>query len=169
MSQKLESAIAVIGIYIGKNSFHVVGHDERGAIVLRQKWSLGQVETRFANMPRCLIGHIVNAGINYRFGFSLCAKNYRHLSEAAASCDALSSTRRDAGTSFEPIIRYAVIVSYASRNAFRPTSTNCIPIDATMSPMKRVTVACVPGLTQAQAEPRGSTRQMLLLHQRQRR
>ena len=56
MSQKLESAIAVIGIDIGKNSFHVVGHDGRGAIVLRQKWSRGQVETRFANMPRCLIG-----------------------------------------------------------------------------------------------------------------
>jgi transposase len=27
MSQKLKSAIAVIGIDIGKNSFHVVGHD----------------------------------------------------------------------------------------------------------------------------------------------
>src|SRR5882672_11680860 len=51
MSQKLESAIAVIGIDIGKNSFHVVGHDERGAIVLRQKWSRGQVEARYANMP----------------------------------------------------------------------------------------------------------------------
>ena len=56
MSQKLESAIAVIGIDIGKNSFHVVGHDERGAIVLRQKWSRGQIEARFANMPPCLVG-----------------------------------------------------------------------------------------------------------------
>jgi transposase len=56
MSQKLESAIAVIGIDIGKNSFHAVGHDERGAIVLRQKWSRGQVEARFANMPPCLVG-----------------------------------------------------------------------------------------------------------------
>src|SRR3989475_8336482 len=56
MSQKFDSTIAVIGIDIGKNSFHVVGHDERGAIVLRQKWSRGQVEVRFANMPRCLIG-----------------------------------------------------------------------------------------------------------------
>src|ERR1700676_453384 len=56
MSQKLESAIAVIGIDIGKNSFHVVGHNERGAIMLRQKWSRGQVEARFANMPTCLIG-----------------------------------------------------------------------------------------------------------------
>ena len=38
--------IAVIGIDIGKNAFHVVGHDERGAVVLRQKWSRGLVETR---------------------------------------------------------------------------------------------------------------------------
>jgi hypothetical protein len=37
----------VVGIDIGKNSFHVVGHDERGAIVLRQKWSRGQVLPRF--------------------------------------------------------------------------------------------------------------------------
>ena len=56
MSQKLNAAIAVIGIDIGKNSFHVVGHDQRGAIVLRQKWSRGQVEARLANLPPCLIG-----------------------------------------------------------------------------------------------------------------
>ena len=43
-------------IDIGKNSFHVVGLDGRGAIVLRQKWSRGQVEARFANMSPCLIG-----------------------------------------------------------------------------------------------------------------
>ena len=56
MSQKSSNAIAVVGIDIGKNSFHVVGHDRRGAIVLRQKWSRGQVEARFANLPPCLIG-----------------------------------------------------------------------------------------------------------------
>jgi len=56
MSEKPNSAIAVIGIDIGKNSFHVVGLDDRGAIVLRQKWSRGQVAARFANMPPCLIG-----------------------------------------------------------------------------------------------------------------
>jgi transposase len=48
--------IAVIGIDIGKNSFHVVTHDNRGAIILRQKWLRGQVEARLANIPRCLIG-----------------------------------------------------------------------------------------------------------------
>ena len=51
MAATAQSAIAVIGIDIGKNSFHVVGLDGRGAIVLRQKWSRGQVETRFANVP----------------------------------------------------------------------------------------------------------------------
>ena len=39
-----QTAIAVVGIDIGKNSFHIVGLDNRGAIVLRQKWSRGQVE-----------------------------------------------------------------------------------------------------------------------------
>jgi transposase len=56
MSRKHNSVIAAIGIDIGKNSFHVVGLDGRGAIALRQKWSRGQVEARLANMPACLIG-----------------------------------------------------------------------------------------------------------------
>jgi hypothetical protein len=56
MSQTPNTVIAVIGIDIGKNSFHVVGHDARGAIALRQKWSRGQVESRLANIPPCLIG-----------------------------------------------------------------------------------------------------------------
>jgi transposase len=56
MSQNLNSAVAVIGIDIGKNSFHILGLDERGAITLRQKWSRGQIEARLANMPPCLIG-----------------------------------------------------------------------------------------------------------------
>ncbi len=51
MSQKRNTAIAVIGIDIGKNSFHVVGLDQRGAIVLRQKCSRGQVATRLGNIP----------------------------------------------------------------------------------------------------------------------
>jgi transposase len=50
------TAIAVVGIDIGKNSFHVVGLDNRGAIILRQKWSRGQMEARFANLPPCLVG-----------------------------------------------------------------------------------------------------------------
>jgi transposase len=52
----LNSGIAVIGIDVGKNSFHLVGQDRRGAIVLRQKWSRGQIEARLANLPPCLVG-----------------------------------------------------------------------------------------------------------------
>jgi transposase len=51
MSQILAS-IAVVGIDIGKNSFHLVDQNQRGAIVLRQKWSRGQVEARLANLRR---------------------------------------------------------------------------------------------------------------------
>jgi transposase len=39
MSQTLKTAIAVVGIDIGKNSFQFVDLDQRDAIVLRQKWS----------------------------------------------------------------------------------------------------------------------------------
>jgi len=56
MPKTASAQIAVIGIDIGKNSFHVVGHDSRGAIILRQKWSRGQIEARLANLPPCLIG-----------------------------------------------------------------------------------------------------------------
>ena len=56
MPKSASTQIAVIGIDIGKNSFHVVGHNKQGAIVLRQKWSRGQIEARLSNMPPCLIG-----------------------------------------------------------------------------------------------------------------
>src|SRR6201987_905351 len=64
MSQTL-STVTVIGIDIGKNSFHVVGLDRHGALVLRQKWSRGQVEARLANMAPCLIGMEACVGAHY--------------------------------------------------------------------------------------------------------
>jgi hypothetical protein len=51
MSDKSTPIVATMGIDIGKNSFHVIGLDRRGAIVLRQKWSRSQIEARVANMP----------------------------------------------------------------------------------------------------------------------
>jgi transposase len=49
-------AVATLGIDIGKNTFHLIGFDKKGAIALRQKLSRSQVEARLANMPPCLIG-----------------------------------------------------------------------------------------------------------------
>ena len=38
--RNLDTSPTVIGIDISKNSFHILGQDQRGAIVLWQKWSL---------------------------------------------------------------------------------------------------------------------------------
>jgi hypothetical protein len=48
--QSLE-AVATIGIDTGKNTFHLVGLDRNGAIVLRQKLSRRQVEARLTCRP----------------------------------------------------------------------------------------------------------------------
>ena len=59
MSNKSTATVATMGIDIGKNTFHVIGLDQRGAIVLRQKWSRGKVEARLAptplNLPKCIL------------------------------------------------------------------------------------------------------------------
>jgi transposase len=45
-SQKTPGLIATIGIDLGKNTFHLVGFNKRGAIVLQQKVSRAQGLTR---------------------------------------------------------------------------------------------------------------------------
>jgi transposase len=60
-----KQSIAFVDIDIGKNSFHVVGLDESGAIVLRQKWSRSLVEARFANMAPSLIGMEAGVGAHH--------------------------------------------------------------------------------------------------------
>jgi transposase len=54
--QSTPSTVATIGIDIGKNTFHLVGLDQRGNIVLHLKTSRAQLERRLANVPRCLVG-----------------------------------------------------------------------------------------------------------------
>ncbi len=50
------NVIATIGIDIGKNTLHVIGFDNKGAIILRHKLSRSQVYARLANIPPCLVG-----------------------------------------------------------------------------------------------------------------
>jgi transposase len=50
------AAVATLGVDIGKNTFHLVGLDKRGAIVLRERLSRTQVQVRLANMAPCLVG-----------------------------------------------------------------------------------------------------------------
>ena len=56
MSLSTNLSVATMGIDIGKNSFHVVGLDQRGAIAVRQRWTRSQIGARLANLPPCLIG-----------------------------------------------------------------------------------------------------------------
>ena len=81
-----QNAIAVAGVDIGKNSFHVVGLDHRGAIVLRQKWSRGQVEARLANIPPCLIGMEACVGAHH---LSRKLKSFGHDARAGEVCSAI--------------------------------------------------------------------------------
>jgi hypothetical protein len=53
---KTPETITTIGIDLGKNPFHLVGLDKRGAIALQRKVSRSQLEHRLSNVPRCLIG-----------------------------------------------------------------------------------------------------------------
>src|SRR6202051_3747927 len=62
MSHKTAATVAhTIGIDTGKNILHLIGLDDKGAIVLREKISCGQITARLANVPRCLIG--IEAGM----------------------------------------------------------------------------------------------------------
>jgi predicted butyrate kinase (DUF1464 family) len=62
MSHKTAATVApTIGIDTGKNTLHLIGLDDNGAIVLREKIARGRIAARLANVPRCLIG--IEAGM----------------------------------------------------------------------------------------------------------
>ena len=62
MSQKTNAvAVRTIGIDTGKNTFHLIGLDEQGTIVLREKLARGRIGRRLANVSPCLIG--IEAGM----------------------------------------------------------------------------------------------------------
>lgn len=57
--------IATIGIDIGKNTFHLIGLDKKGAIVMQTKLSRNQLGRRLANVPCCLIGMEACSGAHH--------------------------------------------------------------------------------------------------------
>ena len=62
MSHKTAATVAhTIGIDTGKNTLHLIGLDDQGAIVLREKIARGRIAARLANVPPCLIG--IEAGM----------------------------------------------------------------------------------------------------------
>ncbi len=65
MSPKLNAAVAVIGIDIGKNSFHVVGLDRHRAIVLRQKRWMRKLSTFLMNQTQQLPASTLRLDLSY--------------------------------------------------------------------------------------------------------
>jgi transposase len=53
--------VRTIGIDTGKNTLHLIGLDEKGAIVLREKVSRNQIAARLVNVSSCLVG--IEAGM----------------------------------------------------------------------------------------------------------
>ena len=90
--QKSSDAVATIGIDIGKNTFHLVGLDKRGAIVLRIKLSRSQLERRLANVPCCLVGLEAGCGSHH------IARQIRHSGTTFASSRRNTSRRSSRGT-----------------------------------------------------------------------
>jgi transposase len=56
ISKAKPAVIATLGVDIGKNTFHLVGLDKDGAVVLRERLSRSKIEVRLANMAPCLVG-----------------------------------------------------------------------------------------------------------------
>jgi transposase len=64
-SQNTAETINTIGIDVGKNTFHLVGLDKRGAIVLQHKVTRHQLGRRLSNISRCLIGMETCSGTHF--------------------------------------------------------------------------------------------------------
>ena len=56
MSRKTVAVVARTSIDTAKNTLHLIGLGDNGAIVLREKVSRGQIAARLTNVPQCLIG-----------------------------------------------------------------------------------------------------------------
>ena len=52
----INDIVTTIGIDLGKNIFHIVGMNARGAIVLKERLSRAKLARRLTNMTSCLIG-----------------------------------------------------------------------------------------------------------------
>jgi hypothetical protein len=84
-------AVTTIGIDTGKNTLHLIGLDEHGTIVLREKLARGRIRTRLANVPPCLIG--IEAGM------PACAPTAMVVPLTAEAATLLSEMKRQRGSS----------------------------------------------------------------------
>src|SRR6476469_5102836 len=117
MSHKTAATVAhTIGIDTGKNTLHLIGLDDQGAIVLREKIARGRITARLANVPRCLIG--IEAGM---------ATHY-----VARELSALSHDVKQVPPAYAKPFRQGhkndFRDAYAIAEAVQRPSTRCVPV-----------------------------------------
>ena len=57
--------VTTIGVDLGKNIFHLIGMNPRGAVIFRERLSRARLPRRLANMTSCLIGMEACAGAHH--------------------------------------------------------------------------------------------------------
>jgi transposase len=57
--------VRVIGMDLGKTTFHLIGMDEHGSIVLKKRFSRSQLMKFLVNLPPCLIGMEASCGCHH--------------------------------------------------------------------------------------------------------
>ena len=109
-------AASTIGIDTGKHTLHLIGIDEQGMIVLREKLARGRIGGRLANVPPCLIGIEAGMGTHYvaRELISL-GHDVRQVPPAYAK-----PFRQTHKNDFRD--------AYAIAEAVRRPSTRCVPV-----------------------------------------
>lgn len=62
---RYDESVATIGMDLGKNSFHLIGMDARGKVIMREKLTRGRLDRYMANLPPCLVGVEACAGAHH--------------------------------------------------------------------------------------------------------
>ncbi len=103
MSRKTDTVVArTIGIDTGKNTPHLIGLDDKGAVVLREKLSRGRIAARLANVPQCLIG--IEAGMATDcVARELIALGHDGRAGAAGLCRAVPSRSQERFPAIDPL------------------------------------------------------------------
>ena len=80
MSHKTAATVAhTIGIDTGKNTLHLIGLDDQGAIVLREKIARGRIAARLAN-----VAAVLDRNRSWH-GDALCGSRASHLERKFAA------------------------------------------------------------------------------------
>ena len=131
MSHKTDATVVhTIGIDTGKNTLHLIGLDDQGAIVLREKIARGRIAARLANVPRCLIG--IEAGM---------ATHY-----VARELGALGHDVKQVPPAYSKPFRQGhkndFRDAHAIAEAVQRPSTRCVPVKPTISLIYKHCTGC---------------------------